>query len=138
MSFTTFFENPKNYWIRWVLLIPVSIITYILISPLMKIILEFPLSFIPFGEFYRRYVVAFIAGFSAGNAFIGIVALMAPKGKKLTAFIFVVLSVFSIGAVMFTGYTNSQYHPLTENVAVIIGTLASYLNLDKDGNLVEN
>ncbi|MEE1944250.1 hypothetical protein VRU48_03965 [Pedobacter sp. KR3-3] len=135
-SFVKFFQQPRNYWLRWVLLLPIVVVTYVLISPLVKIIFELPMFLIEFGPWYKRFVVAAVAGFATGNGSIGIVPLIAPKAKKASALVFLIILCISIGAVMFTGYTNSEYSPITENIACLFGALACYSNIDKDGNTI--
>jgi len=129
MSLTTYFESPKSYWLRWIGVLPLSIVVYIITSPIVKIILEFGMFWIPESifNFIKMYLISFVAGMSSGQAYLMTGSMLAPKYKSLCALILTILMVLSIGVVITSGYENNEYNPWTENIGLLIGLILRYL-----------
>jgi hypothetical protein len=135
MSLKTYFESPKSYWLRWVGVLPIAIIVFVIVSPIVKLGWDITLYFgITFGsaEFIKRYIVAFIAGYFTGNAFIAVGVIIAPQYKSGTALVLLILMVLSLGAIMALGFHNNEYNPWAENVGILIGVLLRYVIVNQE------
>lgn len=129
----SFFERPNNFWIRWVVLIPITIIAYTLTSPLVKILLEYIPSIIyDLSDFYIRYNIPLIAGIASGWVMVTIPCLIAPYHKLIVSIIFLVITLILTILVIIIGTDeNPQYSSLTESLAHIIGAIIAitqYIN----------
>lgn len=84
-----------------------------------------------FSEFYSNYVIRIFAGVVAGGWAIKAAYVVAPYGKKLTAFIlFIILTVLTVG-IIFLNYRQSRWDYITEELMIIVGAFFGLKHVEK-------
>lgn len=140
MSIKTYFNSPKSSWLRWLGLLPIAVIAYLIVSPLVKTIgdliqmwneidnMDRPTRF---GDLITRYIVTFVAGVLSSEIFIYVGVFIAPKFKKQTAFVFMILMLLIAVVGIYLGYLGydpnpRQYSAMAENIGILLGAIHGY------------
>jgi len=119
----SFFKNSKNNWIRWILLIPITVFSYVLAPVVIKVIYDIISLTENLSPFYNKYIVTSISGFTSGYLLVYVAAKFAPKWKFAISFSFFIIAFIIIILTSLSGYTvNVQYSALTENITTLIGS----------------
>jgi len=129
MTLITYFESPKSYLLRWVLLLPTIIVSSVAISPILKAFFELPVLWFSSYDFYVRYIVTALAGSISGAVCVQLPYLVAPKFKMAISSVWAIISLTSVIIILFSGYEVApQYSATTENVAFIFGVVNTYIS----------
>jgi hypothetical protein len=135
MTLLAYFENPKSYWLRWIGILPCSILGMLLMGVITRLFFNLPSLIFNFTEFYTTYIIALFAGIVSGGTAINIAYLIAPLHKKRTALIiFWIISIVTIGVAIFS-YNEGKYGLVVEEIMIVVGGFYSLKNVNTQSNI---
>lgn len=131
--FMKFWSNPKWYWVRWVLLLPLAFIAYTLVGLLFNVMFSMSMWFIGGSDDSPYiYVGKCISSVVACYNFIIWGALCAPSYRKYTALVLMILMVLFTGMVCFALAQQKQWGDFTISIVGVIGLVGGYVKTEEE------
>jgi hypothetical protein len=128
-------SNRLTLILRWLAVIPMSLITNIIIYWLFGEAQSF---FYDENSKYVIYVVPLISSFASGIAIISGGVWTAPKYKKETGLVLLVIVALMMGYGIITKLQRHEYFELSKDVLSVIGSVLGYLMAGKEDIIFEN
>lgn len=129
-----FLDNPRNYWIRWIALLPLSIISLLLVFSLFSLINYLSAKFY-FGNNSDSWMVLYIypitSSYLSGAAYILTGEVVAPSFKRNSCIILLVILSIILGVSFVGTIAKQEYKVLINGAAQLIGALVTFINLKK-------
>jgi hypothetical protein len=135
-QFSKFLENPRYNWVRWILLLPLSIViaylSYKIIFSCLNGIVE---AIIGEGSFYETpehipfmiKVNACISTLISALAYIIFVNIFTPNNKRVVSLIFLILFIMFNTLLLVAGFrTNKGLHIIQAVIAIFISSFSWY------------
>lgn len=124
----TLFDNPKNYWLRWLGLLPIAFLTAFLINLVYSLMMA--LSF--HGTVFEKllsYVIPYV-GSAFGFVFSG--SIVAPHHKRKSAFALLVIFLLLTCGVFIFNLSNDDLSQIAPNISMVVGSALAYSTVRKE------
>jgi hypothetical protein len=118
----TGFDNPDNYWIRWLLLLPCAVFGYGFILTVLQSLFAYR----EFASWVINYIRSPIISFLGSVVFILIGVLIAPKSKKTVGLILLVIIVMISSFDLYTAIQTQFHYRIVRVVSGLLGGLIAY------------
>ena len=125
-------NSTKYYWLRWIGVLPASIIAYLIAYNLLNLLALFNKYFYGMSNdgWYALYIVPVIASGMAGYAFIFFGAFMAPYYKKYVGITLLILLALLTGGAILIEIGHPRIMGVIELTTSMIGALISYFGIE--------
>ena len=130
--------SPKLNWLRWVGVLPCSILAYLLAYALIKLFNWFQTLFgvdKDDAAWFNNIAGPAFASGMAGYVFVVVGTYLAPMYKKNTGLILMILLALLSGVGIFAAIINKHYvTSIIESVAQLVGAVVAYKEIEKKEN----
>lgn len=127
-------NNTKYYWLRWIGVLPASIIAYLIAYNVLRLLSILSSLFEGRSQdgWYNLYIVPVVASAVAGYVFVSWGVFMAPIHKKHTGIGLLILMTLLIGGAIFIELTQTRVRGIVELIASLVGTIVGYFSIEED------
>lgn len=128
-----FWSNPKWYWLRWVLVLPVALLANILTGLFFNLLVSLSNWYIGGSESSPHiYIGKCVAGAIGGYWCISYGTLTAPTHRKQTALILMVIFILITGMAILSQIQQKNWGDLFITIISIGGIVSGYLTVEKE------